>query len=110
MKQRSSIASAIQHLRIAQMYLDSWMLDHPGTKGVPLFRQFIKKIEWMFDQIVTHPFLPGPVRASAQHEIQSDVLAVPAIAEKIALLKPEQRELLEDAIDKVLAGEMEFIN
>lgn len=92
------------------MYLESWNLDHPGTKGVQLFVQFIKRIKWMFEQIVTHPFLPAPVRAAAQYEINSDVLAIPAIAEKIALLKPNQRAILEDAIDKVLAGEMEFVN
>lgn len=109
-KRRSDIASAIQHLKMAQMHLESWMMDHPGTKGVQLFRQFVKKIVWMFDQIITNPFLPAPVRAGAQHEIESDVFAVPAITEKIALLNPEQREILEDVIEKAIRGEIEFVN
>lgn len=44
------------------------------------------------------------VRDGIKNEIKSDVFAVPAILEKIALLNPDQRDLIESAIDAMLDG------
>lgn len=44
------------------------------------------------------------VRDGIKNEIKSDVFAVPAILEKIALLSPDQRDLIESAIDAMLNG------
>ena len=58
----------------------------------------------MLKDLVTHPSLPQEVRDGIKDEINSDLFTVPAIAEKVALLKPESREAIEELIDTILAG------
>jgi hypothetical protein len=52
--------------------------------------------------MITHPQLPDVVREGIKREINSDIFAIPAIHEKIALLNPKHREVLEEFIDELL--------
>lgn len=106
----SNIVSAIQHLKIAQEYLEDFMREHQGSKGAKLFGNYKHKIDWILTDMITHPFLPEAVREGIKWEVNSDVLALPAINEKIALLNPSQREAIETAIDQILEGKLEIIN
>lgn len=110
MRSRSNIVSSLQHLNMAKQHMESFTLDNPGTKGANLFALYVKRINWIFNDLFTNPFLPDVVRAGIKKEVESDCFSVPAITEKIALLSPEQRELLEDVIDNVLAGDMLMVN
>lgn len=63
--------------------------------------------------MITHPILPEEVRTGIKKEWNSDVFVVDAIAEKTALLSPEQREGLEYILDELLNGnsiKVEYIN
>ena len=101
----ANIISAIQNLKMAQEQLEDFCRQYPETKGEKLFKVYVSKISWMFKDIVTHPFLTEEVRAGIRKEIESDVFAVPAILEKVALLTPEQREIIEATLDAMIDGE-----
>ena len=101
----ANIISAIQNLKMAQEQFEDFCRQFPDTKGERLFKIYVGKINWMFKDIVTHPFLTEAVRAGMRKEIESDVFAVPAILEKVALLTPEQREIIEATLDAMINGE-----
>ena len=101
----SNIVSAIHHLRMAEEHYDDFIREFPGSMGTRLFKSYIAKIKWIYNDIITHPYITKDVRDGIKDEIQSDVFAVPAINDKIALLNPSQREIIEETIDAMLAGE-----
>jgi hypothetical protein len=105
MKATANIVSSIQHLKMADEHLQSFIRDNPGTKPVYLFKNYSAKINWILRDLYTNPFLPQVVRDGIKRESESDVFAVPAIQEKISLLTPDQREAVEDMIDIILKGE-----
>ncbi len=101
----ANIIGAIQNLKMAQEQFLDFCRQFPNSQGERLFKTYVSKIDWVFKDIITHPFLTKEVRVGIKKEIESDVFAVPAILEKIALLKPEQREIIEDVIDAYISGE-----
>lgn len=100
----SNIVSAIHHLRMAEEQYEDFIRELPGSKGAVLFKSYIKKIRWIYSDIVTYPYINEEVKEGIKKEIESDVFAIPAINEKVALLTPEQREIIEESIDAMLAG------
>ena len=104
-KGRSDIVSALQQMAMTRDHMASFTRGHPGTKGANLFAGYIKRINWIFNDLYTNPFLDAKVREGIKREVESDVFAVPEITGKIALLSPAQREALEEVIDRVAAGE-----
>lgn len=105
MKGSSNIVSSVHHLKMAAKHWDSFQREHPGTKGAKLFSGYKRRIEWIVNDLITLPLLPQTVCDGIKTEWNSDVFAVDAIAEKSALLNPEQRELVESIIDGMLKGE-----
>ena len=104
MSHQSNIVSGIHNLKLALEYFEDFQRSHSGTKGANLFKDYCRRINWMLKDLVTHPSLPEEVRQGIKDEINSDLFTVPAIAEKVALLKPESREAIEELIDTILAG------
>lgn len=110
MKGISSLASAVHHLNIIDDYFTSFQNDNPGTKGATLFNGYQKKVRYIIKDLITHPFLPDHVREGMRKQSQSDPFTFMAIAEKAALLSPDQRDLVETMIDGFLKGEnIQFI-
>jgi len=105
MSRGANIIGAIQNLRMAKDQFEDFMRQYPESAGTKIFQKYTRKIDWIFTDIVTIPSITDEVRAGIRKEIVSDVFAVPAILEKVALLSPEQREMIEDTIDAMLAGE-----
>lgn len=101
----ANIISAIQNLIMAKEQFEDFCRQFPETKGEKLFKTYSNKISWIFKDIVTHPFLTEEVRAGIKKEINSDVFAIPAILEKVALLTPEQRDMIETTLDAMINGE-----
>jgi len=99
----SNIIQAIQNLKLAAECFDDFCREHPQTKGSALFKSYRKKIDWIHQDMITHPQLPNVVREGIKREINSDIFAIPAIHEKIALLNPKHREVLEQFIDELLS-------
>jgi len=101
----ANIINAIQNLKMAQEQFEDFERQFPNSQGSRLFKKYNDKITWIFSDIITHPFLPDIVRSGIKEEIKSDVFAVPAIVEKVALLTPEQREIIENVLDAYIYGE-----
>lgn len=105
MKGGANIISSIQNIRQAKEHFESFKREHPNTKGATLFGGYSKRLDWIFNDLVSHPLLTDEVRKGVRQEWESDVFSVPAINEKVALLNPEQREAVEAIIDSMLSGE-----
>ena len=105
-KRGANVINAIQNLKMAQEQFLDFCRQYPNSKGERLFGNCSKKIDNIFSDILTYPFFTEEVRDGIRQEIKSDVFAVPAILEKVALLNPDQRELIESAIDAMLSGEV----
>lgn len=105
MKGGSNIVSAIHSLKQAYDFFESFERDYPGSKAEIIFSSYRKKIEWIYKDILTYPFFTEPIRDGIRNEWNSDVFTLPALNEKIPLLNPEQREMVENIIDALLKGE-----
>ena len=101
----ANAVSAIHHLRMAEEHYEDFIRQMPKSRGAVLFQSYIKKIRWIYKDILSYPYLNKESRDGIKKEIESDVFSVPAINEKISLLNPDQRELIETTIDAMLSGE-----
>ncbi len=98
----SNIISAIQHLKFAEEHFADFIREHPGTKGAALFAGYVKKVQWIHKDLITHPSLPDVVREGIKREVNSDIFTIEAINEKVALLPPDLRLTTENYIDSIL--------
>lgn len=101
----ANIINAIQNLKMAQEQFEDFCRQYPNSQGSRLFKKYIDKVAWIFSDLITNPFITEEVRIGIKTEIASDVFAVPAIIEKVALLTPDQRDLIESTLDALLSGE-----
>ncbi|MFD2921990.1 hypothetical protein ACFS6H_19880 [Terrimonas rubra] len=88
MKSQSCIVSSLQHLNRSKDHMQSFISDNPGTKEAGLFKMYKNRIDWIFNDLFTNPNFSEQVRQGIKNEVNSDVWAIDAIVEKIALLKP----------------------
>lgn len=100
----SNIVSAVHHLKMAKEHFEDFRREFPEAMGSRLFKTYIAKIDWIFKDLLAYPHLTPGIREGFKAEIESDVFAVPAISEKVALLNPQQRDLIEATIDAMLSG------
>jgi hypothetical protein len=100
----SNIVSAVHHLKMAKEHFEDFRREYPQAMGSRLFKSYINKIDWIFKDLLAYPHLTQAIRDGFKAEIESDVFAIPAISEKVALLNPQQREMIEVTIDAMLSG------
>lgn len=105
MKGESDIVSGLQELKRAHDHWDSFVREKPGSLAERMFKTYIGKINWIVQDFLSCPHFPDIVRNGIRKEWTSDGFAVPAIADKIALLAPDQRDAVENVIDLLLSGE-----
>jgi hypothetical protein len=105
MKAESNIVSGIISIKQAYDHFEVFGLEHPNSRGQKLFEIYSKKLRWIYEDLITNPLLPQDVRDGIKNEWEADTFIVDAISEKTALLKPEQREIIETIIDAMLRGE-----
>lgn len=100
----SNVVSSVHHLKMAKEHFEDFRREFPEAMGSRLFKTYIDRIDWIFRDLLAYPHLNDKVREGFKAEIESDVFAVPAISEKVALLNPAQREMIEVTIDAMLSG------
>lgn len=105
MKGESDIVSGLQALKRAHDHWNSFVREKPGSLAERMFTMYLRKISWIVYDLLTCPHFPDAVRNGIRKEWTSDGFAVPAIADKIALLAPDQRDAVENVIDLLLSGE-----
>ena len=110
---RSSVVQAIQHVKIADEFMNDFIRSAPTTRGAIIFGQYSRKLRWILSDIITrwilsdiitYPHFDDEVRKGIKVEIESDAFSVGAIKDLIPLLNPEQREMIEDLIEDILKG------
>lgn len=102
---RSNIIQGIHSLRQAFEFFSDFQRSHPKTKGAALFSGYNKKIDWIYKDLVSHPLFSEEIRNGIKEEWESDIFSVNAIADKVGLLRPEKREMIEEVIDAIIKGE-----
>ena len=105
MRSSGTFVEVIHHLKIAKEFLESFIRDKPGTVGERMARQYVAKINWMYNDLITFPNFPDIVRQGIREEWESDPFLSMAITEKLAILNPAQRTAIENIIDEVLKGQ-----
>lgn len=100
----SNFITSIHHLRICSEYMDDIVRQHPGSRAAVMFEGYSKKIKWILRDIYTNPHFTDPIRDGMKKEIESDPLTYRAIMERISLLAPEQRDMLEFVVDDMING------
>jgi hypothetical protein len=101
---RSSIVQAIQHIKQANEFMSDFIRQAPNTRGSLVFSGYSTKLNWILRDILTFPYFLDDVRKGIRAEIESDSFAVEAIHDKIPLLSPEQRTILEELVEEMVAG------
>lgn len=101
----NSMVAFIQHLKIADEYLKDYIRANPESLGEKIFSDYSRRINFILKDMLTNTKFPDIVRDGLRKEINSDVLAIPEIENKISLLSPEKRELIESVLDAMLSGE-----
>lgn len=105
MRSSGTFVEVIHHLKIAKEFLESFIREKPGTVGERMARQYVAKINWMYNDLITFPNFPDIVRQGIREEWESDPFLSMAISEKLAILNPAQRTAIENIIDEVLKGQ-----
>lgn len=105
MRSSGTFVEVIHHLKIAKEFLESFIREKPGTVGERMARQYVAKINWMYNDLITFPNFPDIVRQGIREEWESDPFLSMAINEKLAILNPAQRTAIENIIDEVLKGQ-----
>lgn len=106
----SSVVSFIHHLKLADEYAKDFVRSAPGTRGAVIFDNYSKRIAWIFRDVITYPHFGDEVREGMRKEIASDAFSYDSLTEKIALMNPEQREMLEGLLTDILKGKTVEIN
>ena len=101
----TNVIQAINHLKLAKEYFLDVIRQHPGTKGSRLCKVYSDKIDWIFRDLVTMPGFDKSSVEGIKEELKTDAFVMPALMEKIATLRPDQRSILEDVVDLILKGE-----
>lgn len=105
MKGASDITNGIHCIKQAYEHFASFEREYPGSVGRKILGGYRNKLEWFYKDLITKPSLPDIVREGVRHEWNSDVFIISAIQEKMPLLTPEQRTMVETLIDAMIDGE-----
>ena len=105
MKGESDFLAGFQHLHRAHEHWQSFVRERPGGVAERLFGNYCRKIEWIAKDLITCPLFPTIVREGLKTEWNSDAFMVDAIIEKVMVLTPGQREVIETVLDRIIAGE-----
>jgi hypothetical protein len=105
MKGESDFLAGFQHLHRGYDHWQSFVRERPGGVAERLFGNYCRKIEWIAKDLITCPLFPSIVREGLKTEWNSDAFMVDAIIEKVMVLTPGQREVIETVLDRIIAGE-----
>lgn len=101
----ANLIIAIQNLKVAEEQFLDFIRQNPNSRGEKIFNVYNSKIRWVLNDLITNPHIPREVAEGIKKEINGDVLATPAIYEKISLLSEKDKEVIETIIDAIHKGE-----
>lgn len=104
-KGNASIISAFHKLKHAKLNFEDVVREIQGQDGKNFFNNYIKKIEWFKNDFIIHPFLSKETVENLKREWETDSMQITELERKVALLNPQQRDIIELMMDEMLAGE-----
>lgn len=99
------VIQAVNNLKIARDLFQDLLRERPNSNAAPICKTYVNRIEWIFKDLVTNPNFDADHVEGIKAELNCDAFTIPAIMEKIAALRPDQRESVEMLIDCILKGE-----
>lgn len=106
-KAASHVLKFIHYLRFAKDIAISYSLDYPDNVFTPLFKLSTVKIDWAYNQFLTHHLITTKVPNVVdmiKEKWESDQTAELAVTEKISLLNEEQLNTLDELLELILSG------
>lgn len=97
----TSLVAFLHHIKIAKEFGE----DFNRALGKPILRNYIGRLDYILNDFQASINFPDDVRQAIREELQSDVMTVDAISDRIRLLNPPQREVVETLIDMIIRGE-----
>lgn len=96
-----SLAKALHHINIGREYFDDMKRDSKGSVK-DLFNNYINKCDFILNSIKDR--LKDESREILKKEL-GDSFIIEAINDKLMHLDESQRDLIENLMDKIIAGE-----
>lgn len=100
--ENTTVVTFIHYIALAKLFAEDYVRFAKGTRGELLFSTYVKKIDWIIMDFKTYPHFPEEVRRCRKLELESDLLTTPSIAEKLHLLSPASKEVIEDMVDSMI--------
>lgn len=101
-----SFIKFFQYLRLSQEFCDDLKRTNKSDSlAFKMFNEYSKRINWILTDVITNPKFPDVIRNELRKEMDSDLLVISALNDKIHLLPINQREVLENIVDCILKGE-----
>lgn len=97
----TSLVAFLHHIKIAKEFGE----DFNRALSKPILRNYITRLDYILNDFQASIHFPDDVRQAIREELQSDVMIVEAISDRIRLLNPAQREVVEMLIDMIIKGE-----
>jgi hypothetical protein len=101
----ASIVTAFNKLKESKDYFLDAQRTYGGGKGSLLVAKYLTKIDWIYNDFITTPGLDKIVIDGIKEQWKSDVFVIDELQNKINLLQPDKRALIEVQIDALNAGE-----
>lgn len=105
MRGESDIVSGLQAMKRAYDHWNSFVRERPGSLAERVFGGYCKKLNWIANDMITGLHFPDIIRDGIRKEWNADAFTTMAISEKAALLPPDQREVIETIIERLITGE-----
>lgn len=105
MSNLSSFIKFIHHLKISTDFCEDLKRSNPNSLAYKMFSDYTKRMNWILNDIITNPVFSNEVRNELRKEINSDLLVIPALIDKIHQIPIAQREIVENIVDCILNNE-----
>jgi hypothetical protein len=102
----SSIVDGFTKIKQSKEMFQDFLRAVKGGIGERIIKGYIAKIDWILMDFKTQIHFPPEIRESIRQELDhSDSYQTDAIYEKILLLTPKNKELIETVMDSMIDGE-----
>ena len=104
MTKDNSFRRAWHYLKLAQAYFDDVVNEHPNKVAGSVAKRASERITWQIRDFKTDPRLPTYASEDFAEELGTDILSIETIAWKLLNCTTEQRNVLENVLDDLIAG------
>jgi hypothetical protein len=101
----SEVIKFLHHLQRGKLNLEVFLIGCKNDRAKRKFSQYINKIDWIIKDLKTEPGITRELSDAIDLEFNSDVFLIDAVNEKLLLLTPYERDILENILDEIIKGE-----